>query len=163
MSPFWLISPYCHIYVSINEVNIGWGNGLSSIRRQAIIKTNSGLLSIGALGTNLREILINQNTKLFIQWKYIWKYCLQNGCHFVQGRCVNGAINRQQTFQSCYWFGMYFLSSDNIISILSGDKMATIFQTTFSNAFSWMKIYELIVSIKCWIVKWLLSLWCPFE
>ena len=37
---------------------IGSDNGLSSGRRQAIILTNAGILSIGPLGTNLNEILI---------------------------------------------------------------------------------------------------------
>ena len=35
------------------------------MRRQAIIWTSDGLLSIGTLGTNFREIF-NQTTKLFI-------------------------------------------------------------------------------------------------
>ena len=37
---------------------IGSDNGLSPGRRQAIIWTNAGLLSIGPLGTNFSEILI---------------------------------------------------------------------------------------------------------
>ena len=42
----------------MNRVNIGSDNGLSPIRRQAIISTNAGLLSIGPLGTNFSEIRI---------------------------------------------------------------------------------------------------------
>ena len=38
-------------YASVNRVNIGPGNGLSPIRRQAIIKTNAGLLLIRPLRT----------------------------------------------------------------------------------------------------------------
>ena len=34
------------------------GNGLSPVRRQAITRTNAGLLSVGLLGTNLSEIRI---------------------------------------------------------------------------------------------------------
>ena len=37
---------------------IGSDNGLSPGRRQAIIWTNAGILSIGPLGTNFSEILI---------------------------------------------------------------------------------------------------------
>ena len=37
---------------------MGSDNGLSPIRRQAIISTNAGLFSIGPLGTNFSEILI---------------------------------------------------------------------------------------------------------
>ena len=40
----------------MNRVSIGSDNGLSPIRRQAIIQTNAGLLSIGPLGTNFSEI-----------------------------------------------------------------------------------------------------------
>ena len=42
----------------MNWVSIGSDNGLLPIRRQAIIWTNAGLLSIGPLGTNFSEILI---------------------------------------------------------------------------------------------------------
>ena len=41
-----------HIYASVNRVRIGSDNGLSPIRRQTIIKTNAGLLSIESLKTN---------------------------------------------------------------------------------------------------------------
>ena len=54
--------PQNHIYASVNRVSIGSDNGLLPIRRQAIIQTNTGFLSIKPLGTNL-----NQNTNLFIQ------------------------------------------------------------------------------------------------
>ena len=37
---------------------IGSDNGLSPNQRQAIIWTNAGILSIGVLGTNFSEILI---------------------------------------------------------------------------------------------------------
>ena len=46
----------------VTDVNkltiIGSDNGLSPGRRQAIIWTNAGILLIGALGTNVSEILI---------------------------------------------------------------------------------------------------------
>ena len=50
--------PIVCIYVSVNKVSIGSSNGLSPIRRQAIIWTNAGLLLIGPLGTNFCKILI---------------------------------------------------------------------------------------------------------
>ena len=46
-----------HICVSKLTI-IGSDNGLSPDRRQAIIWTNAGILSIGPLGTNFSEILI---------------------------------------------------------------------------------------------------------
>ena len=47
-----------HICVSKLTI-IGSDNGLSPGRRQAIIWTNAGILLIGALGTNVSEILFN--------------------------------------------------------------------------------------------------------
>ena len=41
-----------------NWVNIGSGDGLSPVRRQAITWTNAALLSIGPLWTNVSEIWI---------------------------------------------------------------------------------------------------------
>ena len=69
---------YLWIIVSIDS-----DNGLSPIRRQAIIWTNAGLLSIGPLGTNFSEILIK--TQHFYSRQCIWKYRLRDGGHFVQG------------------------------------------------------------------------------
>ena len=71
-----------HICIS-NLTIIGSDNGLSPGRRQAIIWTNDGLLLIGTLGTNFSEILIE--IQIFSFNKFIWKYRLWNGSHFVQG------------------------------------------------------------------------------
>ena len=48
-----------------NLTIIGSDNGLSPGRRQAIIKTNAGTLSIGPLGTNFNEISIGIQTFSF--------------------------------------------------------------------------------------------------
>ena len=53
-----LISHQCRIYASPNRVSIGSHNGLSPIRRQAIILTRAVLLSNGHLGTSFCEIVI---------------------------------------------------------------------------------------------------------
>ena len=53
------------IYASVNSTIIGSDNGLSPGRRQAIIWTNTGLLSIGTLWNKLYWNL-NQDTKVFI-------------------------------------------------------------------------------------------------
>ena len=50
--------PYCCKYASEYWVSIGWGNGLSLIRRQAITQTNANLLPNGPLRTSFSEILI---------------------------------------------------------------------------------------------------------
>ena len=46
-------------------ITIGSDNGVSTDRRQAIISTNAGILLIGPLETNLREMLIEINTFSF--------------------------------------------------------------------------------------------------
>ena len=46
-----------HICVSKLTI-IGLDNGLSPGRRQAIVRTNAGILLIGPLGTNFSEMLI---------------------------------------------------------------------------------------------------------
>ena len=53
-----------HICVS-NLIIIGSNNGLSPDRRQAIIRTNAGILLIGPLGINFNEILIGIQTLSF--------------------------------------------------------------------------------------------------
>ena len=53
----------------MNWVNTGSGNGLLPVRRQAITWTNAGLLSIGPLGMNFSEILIEVYTFSF---KKMW-------------------------------------------------------------------------------------------
>ena len=53
-----------HICVG-NLTIIGSDNGLSPDRRQAIIRTNAGILLIGPLGINFNEILIGIQTFSF--------------------------------------------------------------------------------------------------
>ena len=59
VSMSWLIEAECRIYASVtayqNDI-IGSDNGLSPVRRQAIIWTNAGSLIIGPLGTSFSEI-----------------------------------------------------------------------------------------------------------
>ena len=64
------------IYASATKAIIGSDNGLSSVRRQAIIWNNVGILSIEPLGTNFNEILIE--IQIFLFKKCIWKCRLKN-------------------------------------------------------------------------------------
>ena len=70
-----------HTYVG-NLTIIGSDNGLSPDRRQAIIWTNAGILSIGPLPTNFSETLIE--FLHFHSRKCVWKCRLWNDGHFVQ-------------------------------------------------------------------------------
>ena len=50
--------PQCYIYVSVNWVSIGLGNGLLPVQHQVSTWNKAVLLSVGPLGTNFNEILI---------------------------------------------------------------------------------------------------------
>ena len=69
---------------------IGSDNGLSPVRRQAIIRTNAGILLIGPRGTNFSDILIDIYTFLIQEnsfenfvWKMAailsWPQCVKSG------------------------------------------------------------------------------------
>ena len=60
-----------------NVTIIGSDNGLSPVRRQAIIWTNDGILLIGPSGTNFSKIYT------FHSRKCVWKGRLRNAGHFV--------------------------------------------------------------------------------
>ena len=70
-----------HICVSQLTI-IGSNNGLSPGRRQAIIRTNAGILLIRSLGTNFSEIL-NENHTFSFKKRHLkmssakwWPFCL---------------------------------------------------------------------------------------
>ena len=67
ISSFHKSPPLCCIYASVNRVSIGSDNGLWPFRRQAIILTNTGLLSIGPLWTKFSEIWIKMQDFLFMK------------------------------------------------------------------------------------------------
>ena len=56
---------------------MGWDNGLSPVRHQAIITTNAGLLLIGSLGTNFSEILMERK-KILMKETALVKSGLRN-------------------------------------------------------------------------------------
>ena len=57
--------PMGRTYASVNRVSIGSVIGSSPIRRQAIIWTTAGLLSIGSPGTSFSDIIIESQTFSF--------------------------------------------------------------------------------------------------
>ena len=82
-----------HICVSDLTI-IGSDNGLSPVRRQAIIRTNAGILLIRPLGTNFSEILIEiiifSFTKIRLKvsglWQQMEKPCYSRTSHTLQWR-----------------------------------------------------------------------------
>ena len=99
-----IISPYCRIYALVKRVSIASDNGLAPIRRQAIILTNAGLLSI-ALQWNFY-----QNTKLFIHENASENIICEMEAILSRGRWVK-QVGRQQ--QLCYQHSTW---GDGIIS-----------------------------------------------
>ena len=54
-------------YASVSPTIIGSDNGLSPNRRQVIIWTNAGILSVGSLGINFGEVLLEIQTFSFMK------------------------------------------------------------------------------------------------
>ena len=95
-----------HICVSKLTI-IGSDNGLSPVRRQAIIWTNAGILLTGPLGTNFSEILIEIHTFSFKKMRLKvssaeWRPCclgLQNTPLILNGEC---GVPLSRTFENRY-------------------------------------------------------------
>ena len=93
-----------HICVG-NLANIGSDNGLSPGRRQAIIRSNAGILLIGPLGTNFSEIWIGIQT--FSLKKIRLKMSSAKRRPFCLGLNVLN-LNRRHgiSLRWCYWLSM---------------------------------------------------------
>ena len=84
------LSPMTHSCVN-KLTTIGSDDGLSRGRRQAIIWTNAGILSIGPLGTNLREIYEFTFTKRHLEISVKWRpFCL--GLNVSKYDCYSAAV-----------------------------------------------------------------------
>ena len=144
-----------HIWVSRLTI-ISSDNALSPGRHQAIIWTNAGILLIGPLGTNFSEnsieILTFSFTKNAIesvvcemaailswpQWVNLvqcqphkWRKCTVAKSSSCQAKwCLMYSLCQCQSFYGC------------CLTHWGQDKMAAVSQTTFSNAFSLMKMVE---------------------
>ena len=81
-----------HIYVSVNCVSIGSGNGLLPVQRQAITWTNADLLPTGVQGKNFSEIWIWILSFPFLKNAFENVIC-QDGSHLVQGGGGGGGVN----------------------------------------------------------------------
>ena len=110
---------------------IGSDNGLSPDRRQAIIWTNAGLLSIGSLRTYFNENLIK------IQQFSLMKMHVKMSSAKLRPYCPGLNV----LIQSNCWSAFNY-PPDKILTHLPMDIMAAISQTILLDAFSWMKMYE---------------------
>ena len=112
-----------HICISKLTI-IGSDNGLSPGRRQAIIWTNAGKLSIRPLGTNCSEILIGIKTfsfkKMYLQmsfakWRpfYLSLNVLMDHVNILATDSISQQIMAQHTM--CIFDGIYCMCSDSSI------------------------------------------------
>ena len=98
-----------HICIS-KHINIGSDDGLSPCRRQAIIRTNAGILLFGALGTNFSEILI-KSSYIFIQENVLENVVWKTAAILSQPQCVKKRVKltgTKRTHRECEPF-IYFL------------------------------------------------------
>ena len=88
----WVLTHWGRVtHICLSKLTIiGSDNGLAPGRCQAIFRTNSGILLIGALGTNFCEILSKIHTFSFIKW--VWKCHLWKRLQFCLGLNVLRAI-----------------------------------------------------------------------
>ena len=71
----------------------GSGNGLSPGRRQAIIRTNAGMLLIGPLGTNFSENLIEILTSSFTKMRNLESVVCEMAAILSRPQCVKLYVN----------------------------------------------------------------------
>ena len=118
-------------HICINKIAIiGSHNGLSPGRRQAIIWTNAGILLIWLLGTNFSEISIKIDT-----------FSLKK---------IHLKMSSGKWRPSC--LGL------NVLTHLPLGKVVVISQTTFSNAYLWIKSCIILIQISLeFVPKWLID------
>ena len=142
----WLLTHWgrvTHICVG-NLTIIGPDNGLSPGRHQAIICTDAGILLIGPSGTNFREILSEIHTFAFNKmhlkmFSGKWRpFCL--GLNVLKRWWMITMITTLAMTTTLLM--MVALKIMMMLAHWGRDKMDAISQTTFSNAFSWMKMHE---------------------
>ena len=93
-----------------------------------------------------KSILVKFKSKYsnFYYWKCLRKKCcLQNSCHFGSWVMAWQWIGEKPQSDNDGQVPCIYASPDlNKLTHWGRDKMAAIFQTTFSNAFSWMKMFK---------------------
>ena len=107
----YFLTHWCRVtHICVNKLTIiGWYNGLSPGRRQAIIWTTTGICLIGPIGTNFDEILIKIHT--FIQ-NVVWRAAILFHIKWVKPRSVIGKGRRHDcklVWAQSWWRHQNFL------------------------------------------------------
>ena len=153
------------MHICINKITlIGSDNGLFPCRCQAIIRTNTGILLIWPLETNFSEISIKIHissfSKMYLKMSSAkwWPFCFSLNVlgRFPLKEGQNTTVLHSQ-YHGCWCTGNtrsqgisrygtdlvsleYSSHEKEWLTHWGWEKMAAIFQTTFSNALAWMKI-----------------------
>ena len=132
-----------HICVS-NQPIISPDNGLSPGRRQAIIWTNAGILSIGPWRTNFSEILIGIQAfsfrKMHLKMSSTkWRpFCLGlNVLTILYGQPITMGLQMQN------------VRSISNLKHYGRDKMAAFLRVTLSNVCLWIKVSGSVLKYQC--------------
>ena len=147
-----------HICVR-KPIIIGWDNGLSPGRRQAIIWTNTGILLIGPLGTNFSEILIEidissfQKTHLKMSSAKCRPSCLGLNVLICQvNYSLYGFIHRycgnqytvEMPVKYPWWTLVYVLHQPHDISLTPGGTQRA--QTSAAHSFRGVKLFSQVLN-----------------
>ena len=150
----------------MNWVSIGSNNGMSPIRRQAIIWTNVGLLSIGPLATNFSEFFFIkiQNfsfTKMLlnilsVKW---WPFCLvgdeiNNGddstnpslCGFILNLVIHQVSQPIEIINE-------IMSKNECIMILAEGYIRWYLQTIYTHGHLWCFWKSLSLNNMCCLIS----------
>ena len=84
----------------MNRVNIGSDNGMSPVQRQAIIRTNAGLLSVGLLGTNFHDLRIGIQSFSFKKM-HLKVSSAKIAAILSRGRWVNSSQSHDAIIELC--------------------------------------------------------------
>ena len=151
-----------HICVS-NPTIIGWDNGLSPSRRQAIISNDAGILLIRPLGTNFSQILIEIH--IFAFKKMHFKRSSGKWRPFCPGlNVLNVHIARTELLRQLSWYTTMQPCLRNVMEEREHiDEIYDIFfalQITCSDLSKGTRIIVPIMAtrVKCLVVMSLLSL-----
>ena len=147
----WYFIEMCSLGSTWQYIIIGSDNGLAPNRRQAIIWTNDSLVNWHICATrpqwvsfSVMEIkyfdLVHTN-KIVQHYCYLQWLCTGDTMPLKYGRIFTMGYCTCHDFQWSTWFQLQNFTTW-LLTHWGRDKMTPIFSKTFSNAFSWMKIYE---------------------
>ena len=132
------------IYASVKYAIIGSDNGLSLVRRQVIIWTTDGLLSVGPLG-NKHQWNLNKNSSVLIDENECGNVVCKMACFLSRLQCVNSFVHGSAYIRQWAgpWFNRviaYLLIGTHYIDVIMGTiasqitSLTIVYSTVYSDA-----------------------------